>query len=311
MKSRRYFCCMNSLMFVEIDGTTKKNVDNTIFQIIKIIGIFEKKWNIFFKKSTISKLNKRKNRWCYVESYTADILNRVYCFTKEKETGYSVFAGIYAKIWKYSLSTETIPMKSDIEKLREKFSHADMQIRGRFIKVNEEEAIDLGGCAKGYIAEYVKKKFINKKGVRSIILNLGGNILVSTKEDDGVEVRIENPVNKTISILYGVKDSSIVTSGDYIQCFSKDGKLYHHIINLDTGYPVESPFCSVTVCQQDGFVCDCLATYFYTKGLEAIEECERDGIAAIFTFKDGKIIFTSNAKKYNIKQYDEKGEVQL
>ena len=298
MKSREYFCCMNSLMFVEISGTSKKNVDNTIFQIIKTIGIFERKWNVFSAKSTISKLNRRKNRWCYVESYTADILKRAYEFTSEKGTGYSVLAGIYAKVWKNALFTETLPKESDIEKLREKFIHAEMKIRGRFIKVNEKEAIDLGGCAKGYIAEYVKKKFINKKGVRSIVLNLGGNILVSTKEDEGIEVKIENPVNKTINILYGVKDASIVTSGDYVQCFSKDGKLYHHIIDLDTGYPAESPFCSVTVCQQDGFVCDCLATYFYTRGLDAIEECEREGIAAIFIFKDGKTIFTSNVKKY-------------
>lgn len=60
MKSRKYFCSMNSFMFVEVHGTTKRSVDNTIFQIIKTIGIFEKKWSIFSKNSTISKINSRK-----------------------------------------------------------------------------------------------------------------------------------------------------------------------------------------------------------------------------------------------------------
>lgn len=297
---------MNSFMFVEVHGTTKRSVDNTIFQIIKTIGIFEKKWSIFSKNSTISKINLRKDRWCYVESYTADILNRAYCFAKERGSGYSIFAGIYSKLWKYALLTETVPTKSSIEPLREKFRKADIQIRGRFVKINEDNSIDLGGCAKGYIAEYVKKKFINKKGIHTIILDLGGDILVCTKEKTGFEVQIENPVKKTTNVLYGVRDSVIVTSGDAMQYFLKDGKLYHHIIDLETGYPAESPFCSVTVCEQDGVLCDCLATYLYVKGMDAIEECERGGITAIFILKDGTVIVTSKVmQQYRMEQFEE------
>lgn len=297
MKESRYFFSMNSLMFVEIDGDSKRIVQKLLFQIIKDIGIFEKKWSIFSDKSTIHKLNKCKNRWRYVEPYTADILKKSYIFTCEKEKKFSLFSGIYASAWKIALLTQNLPEKSDIEKLCERHRHADMLIRGRFVRVNEENSIDLGSCAKGYVAGYIKEKYMNTKGINSMVLNLGGNILVYTKEDIGKEVKIKNPVNNTYITLSGVRDLSIVTSGDYIQCFSKDGKKYHHIIDMNTGYPAYSTFCSVTVCHKDGFLCDCLATYYYIKGLDAIEECERDGIAAVFIFKNGDKHFTTEIKK--------------
>lgn len=296
MRDKKYFVSMNSLMFVEVEGLTKKNVDSTIFEIIKIIGIFEKRWSIFSKGSTICKLNRAKNRWCHVEAYTADILKRANRFTQEIGAEFSIFSGAYARTWKEALITEKVPEKYEIEKLKKKFCHANIQIKGRFIKMNEEEVLDLGGCAKGYIADYVKQKFIKKKGIQTIILNLGGNVLVSSKENIEVQVEIENPVNNSKHFIW-VKDESVVTSGDYVQCFLKDKKLYHHIIDLKSGYPVESPFSSVTVCGKEGFICDCFATYFYIKGLESIEECKKNRIAALFIFKDGKVISTSKLIK--------------
>ena len=65
---------------------------------------------------------------------------------------------------------------------------------------------------------------------------------------------------------------------------------------MNTGYPAESPFCSVTVIGDDGFLCDCRATDFYVRGDEAIEECNKNNIAAIFIYKNGEVIASRTAE---------------
>ena len=71
-----------------------------------------------------------------------------------------------------------------------------------------------------------------------------------------------------------LKDSMIVTSGDYERFFFKDGRRYHHILNPSTGYPTEV-LQSATIVAKEGVTADAVATAVFSlgakKGLEYIE----------------------------------------
>lgn len=47
-------------------------------------------------------------------------------------------------------------------------------------------------------------------------------------------------------------DATIVTSGIYERMFKKDGRLYHHIIDSDTGYPADTDLEAVTIVAAKG-----------------------------------------------------------
>ena len=65
-----------------------------------------------------------------------------------------------------------------------------------------------------------------------------------------------------------VKDSAVATSGDYEQFMEIDQKRYSHVINPETGYPVENDIVSVTVVAKDTVTADAVATSIFLLGKE-------------------------------------------
>ena len=94
-----------------------------------------------------------------------------------------------------------------------------------------------------------------------------------------------------------VSDRSVVTSGDYERYFEKDGVIYHHILDPDTGYPVQNDLDQVTVISDKSVDGDALSTTCYALGLDEGMELIRslDGVEAVFVTKDGEIHQSSDA----------------
>lgn len=110
-------------------------------------------------------------------------------------------------------------------------------------------ALDLGGIAKGWIADSLCC-LLESYGIRSFIVDLGGNVAVRGRSPEGAPwtVGIRNPRRTSTWIdPFPLEDASAVTSGVYERSFVKDGKLLHHILDPRTGYPADTDLASVTV----------------------------------------------------------------
>ena len=129
--------------------------------------------------------------------------------------------------------------------------------------------IDLGGMAKGFIADCLKQE-LQSGGVSSAIINLGGNILVIGNKPDGSPygIGVLKPEAGSSDYLtsFKVTDASAVTSGSYQRFFEKDGVTYHHILDPATGLPAESGLLSVTVVAENSAAADLLSTAFFVMG---------------------------------------------
>lgn len=175
------------------------------------------------------------------------------------------------------------------------------------IELNEEQhtihfltdtvQLDLGGIAKGYAADEMKKILTDTYGVESGTLSLGGNVMLIGNKPGGEEwlVGIVDPLD-TSGMIGGVleADKTIVTSGNYERYFMQDGVRYHHILNPATGYPAENGIISSTIITDCSMDADALSTATYVMGVEdALELIEKmDGIEAIFVKDDGSIVTT-------------------
>ena len=173
---------------------------------------------------------------------------------------------------------------------------------------DSEMELDLGGIAKGYIADKVTE-FLCENGVTSGVIDLGGNIvaiggkagaLVNAEgEAREFKVGIKDPLSESGDIIGTVpaKDKTIVTSGTYERYFEEDGIKYHHILDSKTGYPADTNILSVTIIADKGCSADCdaLSTGCLALGLDAGRKLieKTDGAEAIFVDADGEIYTTS------------------
>ncbi|MBQ7676906.1 MAG: FAD:protein FMN transferase [Lachnospiraceae bacterium] len=159
-------------------------------------------------------------------------------------------------------------------------------------------AIDLGGIAKGYIADKMKE-YLENEGITSGLINLGGNVLTINNKPDGkpYAIGIQKPfaADGAPILKLWVSDLSVVTSGTYQRYAEIDGKLYHHILDVSTGYPYDNGLSSVTVLCASSTDGDALSTTLFALGLEdglAFAEALPD-VEAVFITTENEIYYSS------------------
>ena len=134
--------------------------------------------------------------------------------------------------------------------------------------------IEPGAFAKGYIADRIRESLL-ESGVKSAIIDLGGNIHTVGRNPDGKPFRIgiKDPKGEeSYKEIVEVSGLSVVTAGSYERYFDLDGVRYHHILDPETGFPVQNGLESVTVTGPSSFLCDALATACFVKGTEGGRE---------------------------------------
>ena len=169
--------------------------------------------------------------------------------------GFNALIGPLVKLWKIGFAGANVPADADIQarlKLTDPWqvTLADQE-RTVYLKQAGME-LDLGGIAKGYIADRIED-FWRAQGVPAGIINLGGNLLFvgrSPRRPDGQWViGVQDPQLHRGENMEVVRQPacSAVTSGIYERFLIKDGHRYHHLIDPRTGYPLKTDLSSVTV----------------------------------------------------------------
>lgn len=138
--------------------------------------------------------------------------------------------------------------------------------------------IDIGAIGKGYATKIIAKR-LEEEGLKHGILSVGGDdVLIGdnpASENSYYKIAIQNPdledKENPYSSVVSLRNTSVVTSGDYQRYFMVDGKRYHHIIDPETMYP-STKWRSVSVILDDIAEADTISTYLfildYEEGLE-------------------------------------------
>ena len=233
----------------------------------------------------------------HISEDLAALLSQGLSITRESDGAFDIAIAPLTSLWDFTAEDPRVPDDAAIQKALPLCSSDGVTIDGQDITLPSDDIqFDVGAIAKGYIADRLKD-FLMKKGVKSAIINLGGNVLCIGSKPDGTpfKIGIQKPFadrNETEAVM-DITGKSVVSSGIYERCFKQDGKLYHHILNPQTGYPYDNGLISVTIISDQSVDGDALSTTCFALGLEdGLKFAEKKGVQAVFITEDYELHYT-------------------
>lgn len=223
---------------------------------------------------------------------TWELLQRSLYWAQVTAGDFDPALGAVTELWDFTSGAGTVPPEEDIAAALSRSGWEKVTAEDGKVTLQPGTKLDLGGIAKGCIADRIGEK-LRQDGVESALVNLGGDVLCIGEKPDGTgfQVGIQDPFGETgapMAVLT-VRDCAVVTSGVYNRCFEADGVLYHHILDPDTGYSARTDLVSVTVLTGSAADGDAVATACLVRGLEGAMELVNglEEVWAVFVTEDG------------------------
>ncbi|WP_312651470.1 FAD:protein FMN transferase [Aminipila sp.] len=296
------------------DDIKQTDAQKLIDETFSLCKAYESKLSKTIEGSDVYKVNHSNGKPVLVSGSTADLVQKGIYYGQLSEGRFDITVGRLSNLWNFNSDNPKVPSEQEILEATKTIDYTkihleqesvsganqNQEIGGKVWIEDPNAELDLGGIAKGYIADRVSDYLVDK-GVKSAIVNLGGNIVaIGTKKDGSAwNIGVEKPFSGRRQIVGSVqvKNKTVVTSGIYERMFKENGVLYHHILDVKTGYPAETDVEAVTLVADFGksVDCDALSTTCLMlgvkKGTALIESI--DGIEAAFIDKNGNISITS------------------
>ena len=268
---------------------------------LELCNYYEDIFSAHRESSELYKLNHRTSDSVKISDDLADLIKKGLYYSKLSNGSFDISIEPVKELWDFKSEHPSLPDESALAAAVKAVDYTAISLSRNTITFSDPNIkIDLGAIAKGYIADKIKDYLISK-GVKSAIINLGGNVLCVGKKPNGEDfnVGLQMPFAKreeTIGVVKG-SDLSVVTSGVYERFIEVDGKEYHHILNPKTGYPYENGLLGVSIVSKYSVDGDALSTSCFAlgldKGIELLDSIE--GVYGYFILSDLSVVASSNA----------------
>lgn len=298
----------DTIITITLYGTTDEKYINDCFALA---SEYENKFSNTIKDSEISQINNANGAYVTVSDDTLELIQDGISYADESDGRFDIAIGALSDLWNISEIAENLDssdnetdasvLPSD-EAIQEALDHIDyhaIDIKGKQVRLTDPDVkLDLGGIAKGYIADQMRAH-LRDEGITEGVISLGGNVLTLGEKASGEDysIGIQKPfaASGTSLGVIKVKDASVVSSGIYERYYRIGDKIYHHILDTKTGYPVENNLYQVTIISKSSMDGDALSTTCFALGLdEGMKRIEQTkDTEAIFVTEDGKTHCTS------------------
>lgn len=267
-------------------------------EAVRLCGTYEGLLSRTIPDSDVSRMNHAQGALTAVSSHTREILQRGIRYSELTDGKYDLTVCPLVDRWDFSGEGSEPPPEDQIRAARELVGWEKIALEEEGVRLLDGAQVDLGSIAKGYIADRIAAA-MQEQGVRSAIINLGGDVLCIGGRGDGAPFRIgvQKPFGDQSELLGSIEltDGAVASSGVYERYFWEGDSFYHHILDPATGYPAETGLTGVTVVCASAMECDALATSIFLLGPEeGLALAERmEGVEAILLTSEGGMLFTS------------------
>lgn len=290
---------------ISIFGLDEQSANTILDECMNKCRYYEELLSVNIESSDISKINNRSSEVVAVSPETVQLIDKALKYSEQSEGLFDISIYSASRLWDFSKGTNQIPSPS---MLKNAVTHIDYSriipdpINNTITLTDKEIKIDLGGIAKGYIADCICD-YIKTTPASGAIINIGGDLMLYGQKGNNnyFNIGITDPFGSTAPITSAnLTDKAIATSGTYVRTVTDGTNTYHHILDPKSGYSVNTDLVSATIVTDHSVDADTLCTIAILLGsdkalnyIETLPETE-----ALLIKEDGTIIKTSSASKY-------------
>ena len=233
----------------------------------------EAKFSRYQAQSTVSQINASAGlRPIELDAETLSLIDFADRMHAQSDGLFDITSGVYRQIWDFQKAQ--CPTPGQIDALRPLVGWQQVQREGQQLFLPRKGMqIDFGGLGKEYAADRAAL-VLRQQGVQHALVNLGGDIASVGSKPDGQPwaAGIRHPRELTrIMASLSLAGQALATSGDYERYFELAGQRYCHIIDPQTGWPVQH-FRSVSVVAPSCLLAGAIGTTIMLKQAQATPE---------------------------------------
>lgn len=288
---KREFFAMNTFVSAKVKGFAAKDAAGGISTLVRELD--SKQLSRYTSGSEISRINSEAET--VLSDEMRDYITELLEVGKMSGGKFDIALGAVSDLWSFNDSPR-VPSTEELTEALSRSGSDKLSLSGNTLTRADGCIIDLGSAGKGIALDKVKS-YLSDKKISSAVVSVGGSVLLYGKGSFNVGVR--DPWGEAGRSVMTVKLGAgcVSTSGSYERCFEQGGKRYHHILDPDTGLPVENGLVSVTVISDSGLLSDALSTACFVLGAEGgAKLAAKYGCEAIFITEDKKVICTDGIK---------------
>lgn len=288
--------------------------DQTIKGLSELLTKYDTLFSEDNENSDIYRLNHSDKINVTMNPETISVLNTALEFAYLSDGAFDPSIEAVQKLWCFDGSNNTPPLDEDIKRALKNVDYTCISVDTNTISLSPEQEITLGASAKGYIADQIRK-YLYDNNIENALIDLGGNILcmgskdITSKNIKPFKIGIKKPFSDEAITSVEVTNNSIVTSGVYERSYIYNDKLYHHILDTQTGYPVSltsdngKQLYSVSIIGPSSEICDNLSTCLLLLGPDKGNALlnNYNGYNAIYVYDDNTIEYSNN---YNVSSFN-------
>jgi thiamine biosynthesis lipoprotein len=293
------------IIIVSTDSVKANHLARKCFQLVDSLShIFSN----YESSSELSKINAAAGLLPYKMSPAMlDLIQKAEHAFIQSKGSYDISIGPLSDLWRNARKLKAFPTNNTVLEKKKLVGLGQVKINKRLGTIFLPSAgmqLDVGGIAKGYIAQRVID-YLKTNGIQQALADAGGDIVMSGAPMNSkgwlIGVNLPEATDELVKNKLQLANCAVATSGDVYQYFEKEGVKYSHIINPLTGYGVTS-LRNVTIIAKTGATADWLATACSILPIKQAKALALSNHAALLvsTVQKGKLHFeaTENFKNY-------------
>lgn len=246
VRLERSFDAMGTTYTVVAYGEDRFAVDAAIEETYEEVRRLDHLLSNYRKDSEWSLVNREAaSRPVEVSQELFDLLALCLDYSRRSEGAFDITVGPLMKLWGFYKGDGRVPHRAEIRTALARIGWQKIQLdpRARTVRFTAPVEMDPGGIGKGYAVDRMAE-ILRARGIRSALVSAGRSSIYGLgappSEPRGWRVTLPDPRRPSRNLAeFHLKDMSLSTSGSSERFFAAGGRIYTHIMDPRTGYPVQ------------------------------------------------------------------------